>query len=337
MRNEEEAGFMGILYEVLITSTWMRQWPQLDTSGMKSIAENPMYLHCRNKIQERFQRIVRAFQRPFVAEQCFETLYTYTEFHILLSQKITVHIHADRKEAMASAWASLIGEIRRLTPMEHPQKAQVNLCRSLITGIADMMIESEPIVLYEIKTCSGSDWKEDAFTQAALYMCMTQNRRGHIRLLNPFRRELCEYHMSASHQIQRRIGREVLLWNLNCFLAKHDSISSRLHPPLRSASLVCMCEDQFLEWLAPTRTRIGLSGETECYTRQDRQLIRFHHTEPILQPYSPPTAIEQLGTWLHNKIGYILPQDYKTVIDWEDPFAKCVLLALFIRLFYHLE
>jgi len=335
MRNEEEAGFMGILYEVLLTSTWTNRWPQLDTGGMTTILENPMYLHCRQKIQQRFQTIVQAFRRPFHAD-CFEALYQYTEFHILLSQKIRVRVHPDRKNEMAAVWRSLQQDIRRLTPQETPQKAQVNLCRSLMTGVADMLIESDPIVLYEIKTCSGSDWKEDAFTQAALYLSMTQQKRGRVRLVNPFRRELCEYQMAIppSHEIHRRIDREMILWNLNCFLAKFDAASARLHSPLSLSHLVCACGDQYLEWLAPTKTRIGLFQTDEAYAHHQYRVVRFHHEDEIFRPFSPP---ENLRPWIMETIGYRLPPESTSAIDWEDPFSCCVLTALFIRCCYRLE
>lgn len=332
MRNEEEAGFMGVLYEVLITCAWTNQWPRLDM-GSLSILQNPMYAHCKNRLQKRFHTLVKIFHGPFNSRRSFKMLYEYTQYFVLLSQKINVSIHPDRQKEMSRAWDSIYNEIMRLRPHETPQKPQMNLCRPLMTGIADMICESDPLVLYEIKTCSGSDWKEDAFTQAALYMTMTQQKRGKIRLLNPFRRELCEYQMAVppSHIIHVKINREMLLWNLNCFLAKYDHDASA-RPVFRASQFVCTDGDQYLEWLAPTKTRIGFLDEYQA-----RTIVRWSIDEPLLRDHGPPASPEGLTAWFLKHIDYRLAPETKSAIDWDDPFSHCVLMALFLRCHYNIR
>jgi hypothetical protein len=333
MRNEEEASFMGILYEVLITSLWAQRWPELDVNGMGEILNNPMYQHCRQNIDKKFHRLVGIFHQPYRCD--FDILYEYTEYHILLSQKISVRVSSERKQEMKTVWNRLRSDIASLKPTNPIKKVQVNLSRTLMTGVADLICQSntddeadQPIILYEIKTCSNADWKDDAFTQAALYMSMTKNKRGVIRLLNPFRRELHEYNislLSKEKQVMVQIDRELLLWNFNCFLAKfHDNV---LMPPLPRVIQEYVCEDQgvYLEFLASTKARM-----VECINATHKIVLPFEKDNHIL---TGKVEITDLMTWLMDAIDYKKTENTtKTMMEMtHDPFYKCILMGVYLR------
>lgn len=324
-RNEEESSFMGILYEVLITSLWTDKWPALDTGCMNNILQNPMYAHCRTGLGNRFKTLIRRFCLPFRSD--FSVLYDYTEFHILLSQKIRVRVSDERKRAMEVAWNAMRSDMARLRPPS-PGKAQVNLHRPFMTGVADLVCESEQSqILYEIKTCSASDWKDDAFVQAALYVAMTRKKTGVIRLFNPFRKETVDYNISFLSKEKNKVllaaDRDMLLWNTNCFLAKFNDRPSLVLPfPIHKC--VCVSGDVSIEWLASTRIRYGDSAPNP-----GKHVVRFLHDDPLLQRFDPPPE-KPLGVWLLEEIGFVHGED-RFHIDWEDSFSQCVLLVCFLR------
>jgi hypothetical protein len=346
MRGEEEASFVGVLFEVLITSLWTGRWPYLDVGGMQQVTGNPMYTHCRHGIDGHFQKLVAAFRLPYTTasfQHRFDALFLYTGYHILVSQKIRVNVPVERREDMKRAWSTLWKDLERLRPdppILSTLKPQVSLSRPFQTGIADLFREDDKeAVIYEIKTCSGSDWKEDAFTQAALYMAMSKRLRGSIRLLNPFRREIMEYNMTlfSKTDILLQIDREMLLWNLNCYLAKYEDEKSS-QPILDIVGCVCTVGGMFLEWMAPTRTRIGLFTTDADYT--DRRIFRLDSKEPVL---ADMVGLEEITTTdvmiqrMLQRIRFETPEDTKTIIDWKDPFSQCVLLASFLRHHYRLR
>lgn len=327
MRNEEEASFMGILYEVLITSLWAQRWPELDVGGMTEIRNNPMYTHCRQNIDKGFQKLVGTFRKPYSCN--FDVLYEYTEYHILLSQKIRVRVSKERKEEMRSVWNRLRRDVASLTPHFPVKRAQVHLKGSFMTGVADFickMNDDQDIVLYEIKTCSQSDWKEEAFTQAALYMSMTKQKKGTIRLLNPFRRELYEYQIclqSKEKKVLTQIGRELLLWNFNCFLAKYEN--NVLMPPLpnKIQQYLIGQEETFLEFLASTKARIT------SFT--DNKIIIPPHQKNLFFDGNRQDLLE----WLLEEIQYKKKDEHDELPEIsKDSFYLNVLVGVYIRKSY---
>lgn len=330
MRNEEEASFMGILYEVLITSLWTQKWPELDVKGMTEIMNNPMYKHCRANIDKRFHQLIGIFQKPYYCN--FDILYDYTDYHILLSQKIRVNIAPQRKEEMKSVWNRLKHDITIMKPVIQNKKAQVNLNRPFATGVADMICKQKTeddtdIILYEIKTCSNSNWKDDAFTQASLYMSMTRNKRGTIRLFNPFRRELYEYNISLNSKEKKvltHVDRELLLWNFNCFLAKF--VDNLLMPPLphNIQQYVCEHDGVYLEFLASTKARI-----VDVIPHDKKIVIHFDHQDHLFK--EKVDNKEDLLKWLMQTIGYTIKQEEELPEMINDPFYKCILMGVFLR------
>lgn len=327
MRNEEEASFMGILYEVLITSLWAQRWPELDVGGMNEIRNNPMYSHCRQNIDKGFQKLIGTFRKPYSCN--FDVLYEYTEYHILLSQKIRVRVSKERKEEMKSVWNRLRRDIASLTPHFPVKRAQVNLKGSFMTGVADFICkrdDDQDIVLYEIKTCSQSDWKEEAFTQAALYMSMTKHKKGTIRLLNPFRRELYEYQIclkSKEKQVLTQVGRELLLWNFNCFLAKYENNVLMSPLPNKIQQYLIGQEETYLEFLASTKARIT------CFP--DNKIIIDPHQKNMFFDGNRQDLLE----WLLEKIQYKKKDEHDELPEIsKDPFYTNVLVGVYIRKFY---
>jgi hypothetical protein len=197
-----------------------------------------------------------------------------------------------------------------------------------MTGVADMICgkEDEDRVLYEIKTCSNADWKEDAFTQAALYMGMTQHRRGVIRLLNPFRKEMHEYNislLSKEKQVLTHVDRELLLWNFNCFLAKFKE--NVLMPPLPGDIQNYMCAHDHigLEFVASTKARLVETGHIPGKT-----VVRPDPTDPLFQGGTGANFL----TWLMETVGYQKETDQPDLSH--DPFFSCVLLGVYLRKSY---
>lgn len=328
MRNEEEASFMGILYEVLITSTWTQKWPELDVKGMTEIVNNPMYQHCRSNLDKKFHQLTKLFHQPYSGN--FNVLYDYTEFHILLSQKIRVQIAPPRKEEMKSVWNRLRPDIITLRPTYPIKNAQVNLNRTLATGIADMICKhgnDDDVVLYEIKTCSTSHWKEEAFTQASLYMSMTRNKHGIIRLLNPFRRELYEYQISLHSKEKNvlvHVDRELLLWNFNCFLAKFKDNVLMPALPHSIQQYVCEHEGVCLEFLASTKARL-----VDVIPHEEKITVRFDSQDPLFQ--GKVGKDEDFLRWLMEMIGYTIRPEEELSPMIHDPFYKCILMGVFLR------
>jgi hypothetical protein len=219
-------------------------------------------------------------------------------------------------------WQGLEHDIRSLSP-SGKLKAQVNLNRPFMTGVADLICEKEnEQIIYEIKTCSNSDWKEDAFIQAALYVAMLKKSRSTtIRLLNPFRRELFEYKIflspSENNKTLEILDRDLLLWNLNCFLAKYEN-PSLLKPDqnIDFSNLVVWEGEIGLEWMAPTKTRLAIYSKEE-YERQKKRLIS--HVEKKIS----------LGEMV-DKLEF--NQEDLKMIDMENDFVRSVLFSCYLRI-----
>ena len=333
MRSEEEASFMGVLYEVLITSIWTNAWPPLDTCFITDVATNPLYKHLQIGINQQFQRLLRSFRLPFAScPHKFDVLYLYTEHHILLNQKIRVRVSPERKQEMKQVWSVLEPDIRRLRPSGGKLKAQVNLKRPFMTGIADLICETEDKeqIVYEIKTCTDSDWKEDAFIQAALYCAMTKKYQSTIRLLNPFRREVFEYKISLAPSEKNKTldiaDQDMLLWNLNCFLAKYKETSS-----INLSTFVCWCGESGIEWVAPTKTRIAVFSRQE-YTALGKTNIEFSPDDPQFQHnVSAVKEKEDFMTWVRRRCDLLDIQDNDLAVDWENSFLRAVLLCVLLK------
>jgi hypothetical protein len=278
--------------------------------------------------------LVGIFHQPYHCD--FDILYEYTEYHILLSQKISVWVSAERRQDMKNVWDRLRHDILGLKPHHPIKKAQVNLSRTLMTGVADMICQNaadengdQPIVLYEIKTCSNADWKDEAFTQAALYMSMTKNKRGVIRLLNPFRRELHEYNislLSKEKQVMTQTDRELLLWNFNCFLAKFQDNVLMPALPHNIQQYVCGQDGVYLEFLASTKARLV----DTIINKTTKIVLPFDKNNIIL---SGKADREDLTGWLMDAVDYKKQETpTKTLTDMvEDPFYQCVLMGVYLR------
>lgn len=330
MRNEEEASFMGILFEVLITSTWTKKWPSLDTSFISDVMSNPMYSHCRGGIHKQFQNLARSFRFPFpTCRKKFEVLFEYTQHHILLGQKIRVRISEDRKKEMEQVWNILERDIQQLCPQGN-LKAQVNLNRSYMTGVADLICETEQEhIVYEIKTCTNSDWKENAFVQAALYCAMSKKLKSTIRLINPFRRELFEYKISLTptekNNTMQIVDRDLLIWNLNCFLAKCEIPCPS---QIDFSNIVCLVEGTGVEWKAPTKTRHVLFSEEE-YRSQGNLILTEKDFKSVICK-KEGVDDKDWFTWILDSLHFEIKE--KDWFDIKDSFIQVVLLCCFLRL-----
>lgn len=336
-RNEEEGALLGVLFEVLLTALWTRRWPFLNVDGMSDVIANPMYLHCRGALQQQFRKLVQAFRVPFSTTspaRQFQLLLDYTHHHLLISQKIRVRISHERHDEILRAWIRLQPDLERMRPAIAPAlRPQVNLSRPFMTGIADLFHDEGHNLIYEIKTGSGSDWREDAFTQAALYMAMMPTTpRGTIRLLNPFRRELSEYSIAIPAKVLLRLDREMLLWNTNCFLAKYRGNNAETRRRLDSSALVCIEEDQILEWLAPTHVRMGDPSLALQDSSSSRIIVvRLREDDPILAEWAPPMDMMMRVEWMLEKIGFQHNDEIRFTINWSDAFSRTILLACFLK------
>jgi len=116
----------------------------------------------------------------------------------------------------------------------------------------------------------------------------------------------------------------VLLWNLNCYLAKFKD--DPLLPPLYDIHrYTILSEDSCLEFMAPTKTRIQ-EKSSMC---KDRLLIRFEKSDPFFKQFD---IQGDFTSWLIRQIGYEHDdENSRFSIDWGDTFSQCVLIAVFIR------
>lgn len=226
---EEDRAAMGILIENLITSTWANQWPMI--SDIEQLRNHPMYFHIFKKIEKNYKIYSSYIKQHRISkiEDQFNGIYMYSQLHISIYNKMYINFGKEIIQVTMNYWRELKQKIIHLRP-ENTAKIMIqpNLRMPWLTGIADVIFRkkddnSEEINVWELKASISPDWKDNALTQAFLYSLMTGKSWSRITLLNPFRNEKCSYHFNSREIMTLRniVYSDLLLWNMNCFLAKN--------------------------------------------------------------------------------------------------------------------
>lgn len=224
LKTEEERAFVGVCVEVLMTSTWMNRLPK--TPSITEIEFNPMYAHCIQQIKRmriQYHRLKR--QNSPSPSHFFACVFLYTELFMAVQHKIFFHFKSDKKQALERYWTSVRTYVQYLSPENITTfETQKNIKMMNITGIMDgYMHVNDRKHIFEIKASIKSDWKEDAFIQAFIYALQLGQSWFHIHLMNLFRNEYIEqiiYIDPGVIRARNRLLNDVIIWNMNCFLAK---------------------------------------------------------------------------------------------------------------------
>ena len=250
---EEERGFIGILIENLITSSWTNVWPELD--DIDKLRNHPMYTHCIKKIEKK----LKTYQDYIKKNKCndanqFQGIYYYSQIHVAMYNKLFVELSPSTVDYLKNYWKTLRPKAISIRPQEGKIKIQSNMRMPWITGISDALIikstdkedkqdkhdkedkgeefdkrefgKREEYTVWELKASVNIDWKEDALVQAILYGLMTGKTWCRLVLLNPFRNEKCCYYfnMKKIMHLRELVIDDILMWNLNCYLSKNAKV-----------------------------------------------------------------------------------------------------------------
>jgi len=233
LETEEEKAFVGILIENLITSTWSGRWPVLSDYHFD---KNPMYSHCIRGIKSltfRYNRQMKQNINDF--ENQFEGIFTFSQIHVAKDNKIIFHMGEVGKETLKNYWRQLRPKAMNIRPHEGQVKIQANMKMRLLTGVADAVMSKDvekenkvdqEITIIEIKASQDYEWKDNALTQAILYVLMSGKSFARIILLNPFMNEKVCYYMNCKKILTLRnyVFQDIMTFNMNCFLAKKTNV-----------------------------------------------------------------------------------------------------------------
>jgi hypothetical protein len=85
----------------------------------------------------------------------------------------------------------------------------------------------------------------------------------------------------------------------------------------------------YLEFLAPTKTRISIFQDKKVLLTHKKILIEFSVDDPFFAKYN---IKQDLHTWILHEIEFKHDEEKsKFEINLKDPFTECVLLAIFLR------
>lgn len=228
---EEERGFVGILIENLITSSWTMTWPSLD--DIEILRNHPMYTHCFKKIEDRLKTYHGFISKHTCnGDNHFQGIYYYSQIHLAMYNKIFMDLSKSTFEYLSSYWKTLSSSASSIKPTDGKISIQNNMRMPWVTGISDVMVTkntgndekyNDDITIWELKASVSFDWKEDALIQAILYALMTGKKWTRLVLLNPFRNEKCCYHFNMKQVMSLRelVMNDMLVWNINCYLSKN--------------------------------------------------------------------------------------------------------------------
>jgi hypothetical protein len=221
---EEEAAFVGILIENLITHTWTGAWPRLE--GLDVVSANPMYAHCIGRIHALAKEYgqLKATAGGGGTDGQFKCIYAYTQCHVGLYNKIFMSLNLGTRERLCIYWGTLKPRVAGLRPAMK-LKVQANLKMPLMTGICDVMADADKdgLVVWELKASIDREWRDNALFQALLYALMTGKTWCRVMVMNPFRNEKHAFHFNMKEimRLRQMVIDDIQTWNLNCYLAKN--------------------------------------------------------------------------------------------------------------------
>jgi len=279
---EEERGFVGILIENLITSSWTMRWPVLD--DIEKLRNHPMYTHCFKKIESKLKTYTDYIKKNKCDETTqFKGIYYYSQIHVAMYNKLFVELSERTVEYLKTYWKTLRPKAISIRPEESANtkiKIQSNMRMPWITGICDAMIcdikgeddekkeekKNEDITIWEIKASTNVDWKDDALIQAIMYGLMLGKTRCRLVLLNPFRNEKRSYYfdMKKIMHLRELVIDDILTWNLNCYLSKNTKSSRARASELKVTNSlflsVSKCQYTLYQFMSPTKMDLICNG-----------------------------------------------------------------------------
>jgi hypothetical protein len=224
IRTEEERAFIGVLIENLITSTWINRWPQIDLND--NIRSNPMYIHILKRLTnsiDKYKKYIRSSK--FNDKNQFEGIYQYSQVHVAFSNKIFMRLSDKMLKTLKNYWKNLKPKAFLMKPFGDKLKIQAPVQMQWIKGIVDSMTiddDEKTTSLYEIKASQTREWKDDALLQVMMYGLMTGKTWMRLHLLNPFRNEKVSFYFDTKNilSLRKELLNDILIWNLNCMMAK---------------------------------------------------------------------------------------------------------------------
>jgi hypothetical protein len=293
---EEERGFVGILIENLITSSWVMRWPSIDDIEM--LRNHPMYTHCFKKIEQRLKTYLDYTKKHKCNDaNQFQGIYYYSQIHVAMYNKLFVDLSPKTVEYLKTYWATLREKAIAIRPTEGKIAVQSNMRMPWATGISDVMItvekekggddedalgKKDEVTIWELKASVDVDWKENALIQAALYGLMSGKSWCRLVLLNPFRNEKCSYYFNMKKVMHLRelLIDDLLIWNLNCYLSKNvktrgNSLS------VTNQLFLSMTDHQYTltQFMSPTKMDLVYNGFV--YNKGDKQRKEMNKLEKL--------------------------------------------------------
>ena len=222
---EEERCFVGVLIENLITSTWISRWPSAHVHDVKN---HPFYTHIIGRItaaEKRYRQFTSS--NLFDERNQFDGIYLYSQVHIALSNKIFMKLSDGLVGNLKAYWHKLKPKAIMMKPHSDSGKLKIqpNLRMPWIAGVADASTEDgdgKTTSLYEIKASQDRNWTENALIQIVMYALMLGKTWYRLHLLNPFQNQKISYYFDTKQilSLRKELLKDVLLYNLNSFMAK---------------------------------------------------------------------------------------------------------------------
>ena len=226
---DEERAFVGVVIEILITSTWSNRWP--DISDISTLKNHPMYFHIFKRIDTAYKRYKNYSRKSNINNQSqqFKGVYLYTQLHMAVYNKLFISFPPEALNKLETYWCALKPKILGCKPPHNKLKIQVNCQMPWMTGIADAIFYTntenshrDEVHIWEIKASIEMSWKDNALTQAIMYSLMTGKAWSRLTLINPFRNEQATYHFNSRKimTMRNKVYHSIISWNFNCYLAK---------------------------------------------------------------------------------------------------------------------
>lgn len=227
---EEERALVGLIIENLITSTWSGKWPYM--GSIEELRSHPMYIHIFHKLDKVHKKYNEFIRKNILNDTSqFYGILIYSQLHLAVYNKLFISFPPESLKRLENYWDALKPKVNQFKPVHKKLSIQSNMQMALLTGIADAVFEEEQnINLWEIKASIDIEWKDNALTQAFLYVLCTGKMYSSITLINPFRNEKVSYRFNASHimTLRNKVYKDILCWNFNCYLAKNYNIKNKL-------------------------------------------------------------------------------------------------------------
>jgi len=295
LRTEEECTFAGILFESLILSLWNGRFP---ASGADQIQHHELFSESFGTVAQMsraYRRFVR--QHPIIRDERtrFTGCHHFAQLQLYAHQKILVRADTTRNHSLFRRWIRILPTIRGLPVGRTGEiKTQVNVSMECLKGIMDASRvngENKDLEIFEIKASRSPEWREMALLQAILYGVMSARVRFRVWIINVFSSKARAYDINLQKtlmDIRGGIARELLCWNLGCYLAKNPLPGATA--PMRLSEIVTMDTDKtgtcVCEFVGATRCRMTFWTTDDSLLEHLRLLQRVYGVRRIIVPPS---------------------------------------------------